>query len=373
MLEPLPTPAAIVEPNGFVNVGWFERPFATANLADAPIEHRLRSLRHRFAAAERTFRRMRLKRWHYTSVASPDVFFACAIVDAGYIGTSFAYVVDRKTGECHEWTTLTPLSRGIEIAANSLDGTTRIERAGFGRIELGNDSERGVRTIDAALDGAFGHRNKPPLEAHFEIWDWGHDPDPVVVVEETERGRWLYTHKCYGLEASGFVRCGSLEGVIADGRGHAGLDWNMGYRPYETWWNWAAGGGLSRDGTRVGFNLTAHRPWVGSGREDTAGSEADAMDCGLWIDGRRIKLDRVEFEYEPKAILRRWRIHDEAGLVDLVFTPLGKRSDDVNLGLVVSRFVQPYGVFSGEVRTPEGEVKHLDEVFGVTEQHFARW
>lgn len=369
---PLPTPDAIVETSGFVHTGWFERPFRRANLTDAPIEHALSGLRGRLGGVERAFRRMRLKRWHYTSVAGPDVFFACAIVDAGYIGTAFAYVVDRRSGEMHEWTTLLPLSRGITIADNSLDGATTVEQAGFGRIVLGNDSRRGVRTIRAELEGKLGVRNKPPLVAELEIWDWGRDPDPVVVVEESAPARWLYTHKCYGLEAGGRVRCGRLDSVIEAREGHAGLDWNLGYRPYETWWNWAAGGGFATDGTRVGFNLTAHRPWIGSGHEGSA-SDADATDCGLWIGGSRVKLDRVEFEYDPRAILRRWRIHDEAGLVDLEFNPIGKREDDVNFGVVVSQFLQPYGNFSGTLRTPDGELKELTNVFGVTEQHFAKW
>jgi hypothetical protein len=371
MAEPLPTPEAIVEPSGYVNTGWFASPFRVANLIEAPIEHRLSVLRRgMLRGLEATYRRMRLKRWHYTSVAAPDVFFACAIVDAGYVGTAFAYVVDRRTGTMHEWTTLTPASRGIVIADNSIDGITRVEQPGFGHIELGNDSRRGIRTVDAKLEGKLGRRNKPPLRAQIEIWDWAQDPDPVVVVEESARGRWLYTHKCYGLEAGGRVRCGDIGGDIPQGEGHAGLDWNLGYRPYETWWNWAAGGGLSEDGTRVGFNLTAHRPWDGSAAPP---AEHDATDCGLWIDGRLIKLDRVTFDYQPDAILQPWRIRDDAGLVDLELTPIGKRSDDVNFGLVVSRFLQPYGVFRGTLRTPEGDTKRVADLFGVTEQHHARW
>jgi hypothetical protein len=369
--EPLVTPEAIVEPSGFVNTGWFKSPFRKANLQDAPIEHALSSLRKGpLRGVEAAYRRMRLKNWHYTSVASEEVFFACAIVDAGYVGTAFAYVVDRKSGVMHEWTTLLPLSRGIVIAPSSLDGLTRVEKVGWGYIELGNDSQRGVRTIDAKLEGTLGTRNKPSLRVKLEIWDWGSDPDPVVVVEQSARGRWLYTHKCYGLEAGGTVRCGPIDCTLKQGQAHAGLDWNLGYRPYETWWNWAAGGGFAEDGTRVGFNLTAHRPWD---ERHAASSETDATDCGLWIGGRCIKLDRVEFSYQPRAILQPWRIRDADGLVDLTFSPVGKRVDDVNFGVVASQFQQPYGVFRGTLRTPEGDTKQLRDVFGVTEQHFARW
>jgi hypothetical protein len=366
---PRATPAAIVEPGGQVNTGWFTSPFRGANLGQAPARHLLSRLRETpLGGLERWYRGMRLKNWHYTSVSSPELFFACAIVDAGYIGTSFAYVVDRRTSQMHEWTTLAPMSSGIRIADNSLDGSTTVEQRGFGTIALGNDSASGLRTVEAHLDGALGRRTKPPLHARFEIWDWGKEPDPIVVVEESDRGRWLYTHKCYGLEAQGTLRCGDLEQTVAPGSGHAGLDWNLGYRPNETYWNWAAGGGSATDGTRIGFNLTAHRAWDGSSDDDHG-----ATDSALWIGGRCIKLDRVEFDYDHRAMMRPWHIKDDRGLCRLRFTPLGKRSDDVNLGLVVSRFHQPYGRFEGELRTPEGDEKVIDDVFGVTEQHFARW
>ena len=318
------------------------------------------------------YKRLRLKRWHYTSVATQRIFFACAVVDAGYVGSAFAYVVDRSSGAMTEWSTLSPLARDVTIAPNSIDGDTRIERGGFGTLVLGNDARTGIRTVTARLEGALGAATKPPLAVDVEIWDWGREPDPVVVVEESAPGRWLYTHKCYGLEAAGRIRCGALDQQFGTAEGHAGLDWNLGYRPYETWWNWAAGGGTSSDGSRVGFNLTAHRPWVGSGREGTV-PDGEAGDCAIWVDGRRIKIQRAEFDYDPEAVLQRWRVHDDAGLVDLCLSPLGQRKENVNFGAVVSQFRQPYGLFSGTLRTPEGSVKELIDVFGVTEQHFARW
>ena len=160
------------------------------------------------------------------------------------------------------------------------------------------------------------------------------------------------------------MRCGAIDCTIPHGEGHAGLDWNLGYRPYETWWNWAAGGGFSTDGTRVGFNLTAHRPWDDAQEHE----QSDATDCAVWVGGRCIKLDRVEFDYTPRAILQPWRIHDADGIVDLEFSPAGKRADDVNFGIVVSQFQQPYGTFRGRLAD-----KEIADVFGVTEQHFAKW
>ena len=372
-MERATTPPRIVERDGTVHVGWFDRPFADANLADAPCAHLLAGLRDTpLSLLERSFRRMRLKQWHYTSIVTDRLMFACAVVDAGYVGNAFAYVVDRETGAKHEYNTLAPLGRHVVIAPNSIDGQTRISQPGWGSIRLDNDSQAGLRKVDVRLEGQLGPRPKPPLVARFEIRDQGHDPDPVVVVEETEPRRWLYTHKCYGLQAGGAVRAGELEDEVPLGAAHAGLDWNRGYRPRVTWWNWAAAGGTSTDGVRVGFNLTAHRPWQGSGFEG-GGRDEDAADCALWLGGRCVKVPRIEFDYNPADLMAPWRLRDDAGLVDLRFEPLGKRTDDVDFKVVVSRFHQPYGNFSGVLRSPDGDVHQVARLFGVTEQHFARW
>jgi hypothetical protein len=375
MSERLVTPERIVEPDGSVHVGWFTRPFGIANLADAPAKHALSALRDTpLGFAEAGFKKMRFKQWHYTSVVCDRFLFACAIVDAGYIGTAFAYLVDRTTNVKHEWSTLRPFGKDIVIANNSLDGRTSIELDGWGHIFLDNDATAGVRRIDASLVGRLGKTPTPALRARFEICDRNAEPDPVVVVEQVEPGRWLYTHKCYGLAASGEVRAGALDVTIEDEEGHAGLDYNQGFRKLETYWNWAAAGGRATSGERVGFNLTAHRPWRGSGAEQAAGAfEEDATDCALWLDGQCVKLASIDFAYQPEDRLAPWKIRDEEGLVDLTFEADGERADDINLGLVVSQFYQPYGHFSGTLRDRAGRSFELDRVYGVTEQHYARW
>lgn len=361
---PRPTPRQIVESDGSVNVGWFEAPFGVVNFERAPAAHLLSGLRGSpFDFAERLFKRFRMKRWHYTSVATPKSFFACAIVDAGYVGTAFAYVVDLERGTMHEWTTLQPFARAITIAPNSVDGRTSVDVPGWGRIVLDNDKASGTRRIEARLEGRIGRRRKPPFECAFTINDAGQAP--VVVVEEAAAGRWFYTHKNYGLRTEGTLRCGELREDTSEGL--SGIDWNCGYRATETYWNWAAATGRSVSGDVVGFNLTAHRHW------ESPEEEEDAADCALWLGGERIKLPRIEFDYNHDNLMAPWRIHDAAGLVDLVFQPDGERHDDINFGLVVSQFHQPYGRFSGTLAGPSGARFELDGVYGVTEQHFARW
>ncbi|MBI4951415.1 MAG: DUF2804 domain-containing protein [Myxococcales bacterium] len=370
---PTETPPRIVEADGTVHEGWFRRPFVDANLADAPIAYPLAGLRGTpLAGLERRLRGLRLKEWHYTSIVTPRVLFACAVVDLGYVGNAFAYVVERDSGRKLEWNALSPLGRAVRIAPNSTDGLTSFEAPGFGRVMLDNDAVNGLRRIDVSLRET---RRSPALSACYELQDLGTSPDPVVVVERVAPGRWLYTHKCYGLPAGGDLRCGTLADTVLMGEALGGLDWNRGYRARETHWNWAAAAGRSDGGKVIAWNLTAHRPWPGAGASaaPVAPGDADAADSALWLGGRLVKIRRVEFDYDPQNRMAPWRIRDDRGLVDLVFTPRGERSDDTNFGVVVSRFHQPYGSFAGSVCSPEGERFAVGDVYGVTEQHFARW
>jgi hypothetical protein len=370
LTQPLPTPERIVERDGQVHTGWFERPFVVANLGDAdPFAGGSGGGIGRLlgGVTGRSLRALRLKQWHYTSVVTDRVLFACAVVDIGYVGNAFAYVVDRATGRTFEYATLTPAAAGITIASNSIDGTTSIRFPGFGAIALHNDSARGTRRIECDLEGRAG--GKPSLRASIAIRDEGREPAPIVTVEESEPRCWLYTHKCYGLEAEGSIDAGSISEAFALGEGLAGLDYNRGYRPRETYWNWAAAAGRSACGTRIGFNLTTS---VRPGEAHSSGAP-DSGDCALWLGPERIKIPRVRFEYDARALMSDWRVRDDEGLVDLVFSPAGERAEDVNAGLVVSRFHQPYGTFRGTLRNRNGRTFALTDVYGVVEQHFARW
>jgi hypothetical protein len=357
--EPATTPHQIVEPDGTVHTGRFRDPFPRVNLDQAPARTPLASLRGgRLGALERAYRGLRYKRWQYLSVVHPDFLVAAAVVDAGYLATGFAYLVDRTRNTLHQWSRLGPPGRGARVAPSSVDGISDFEAPGFGLIRMQNQSARGLRTLEIALRATAA---SPPLAVHCSILDSGRSPDPMVVVHPVAADRWLYTHKVFGLPAGGSVRCGRLQAEVPPGQALAGLDYNCGHRLYETTWNWAAAAGHAKDGTPIGFNLTRHRT-------------DQAQDCALWLDGRTVPLSEARFQYDPThRTTAPWRIRDPDGLCDLGFDPQGERSENIQLGLVVSQFHQPYGRFSGTLRDREGRGFELGDVYGVTEEHRARW
>ena len=88
----------------------------------------------------------------------------------------------------------------------------------------------------------------------------------------------------------------------------------------------------------------------------------------LRIDGKLHPLGTARFDLGGED----WSMGTEDGTVALSLDAQGERHEDLNLGLVVSRFRQRFGTYSGTVRIGE-EVIEVDDLYGVAEDHHAVW
>lgn len=68
-----------------------------------------------------------------------------------------------------------------------------------------------------------------------------------------------------------------------------------------------------------------------------------------------------------------WQISSQDGRVALNFRPLNRRQEKLNLWLLKSNFRQYLGYFDGEIRDGLGRTHYIDNLLGLTEDHFARW
>ena len=84
---------------------------------------------------------------------------------------------------------------------------------------------------------------------------------------------------------------------------------------------------------------------------------AEASERTVWIDGR-------PREVEPQLFAA-----DLSRVGDLAFSRWSTREHVMSLGVVRSRYLQPFGTFSGEL--PGGLT--LAEGYGVMEDHDVRW
>ncbi|KDO15914.1 hypothetical protein SPRG_18546, partial [Saprolegnia parasitica CBS 223.65] len=180
-----------------------------------------------------------------------------------------------------------------------------------------------------------------------------------------------YVHKGAGSAASGHLHFGASHVTVE--RGLGAIDWTKSIALRETTWHWASASFFADDGAAIGINLSQHVYDVDGASQENA----------IWVDGRVCALRGVQFQIpDVDPIHATWRIASIAPTlldnVTLEFTPAGARRDDAGVPyLVHSRFVQPYGTFSGRiVCATEDNIVHeitVENAFGVVEDHFALW
>jgi hypothetical protein len=85
--------------------------------------------------------RLRVKRWDYYGVTTPERYFSVTLADLGYAGQAFVYTVDFATGRYHEETLTIPPGGGIVLPRNSTAGESRYDN-GKVRLQLSGDAGR---------------------------------------------------------------------------------------------------------------------------------------------------------------------------------------------------------------------------------------
>jgi hypothetical protein len=169
-------------------------------------------------------------------------------------------------------------------------------------------------------------------------------PGEEVEVASPAGGAWIWTRKRGGVRAAGTVE---LDGRARSIEGEAVVDESAGYHPRRTSWRWSAGVGRGQGGERVAWNLV-------TGIHDAP----QASERTVWIDGEPHEIPPVEFA------------DDLSSVAGLSFEEWCTREDHTNRLIFRSDYLQPFGIFAGEL---PGGGPRLAEGYGVMERHDVRW
>jgi hypothetical protein len=138
---------------------------------------------------------------------------------------------------------------------------------------------------------------------------------------------------------------------------YGAIDFSKGYPPRETVWNWLAFIGTTQTGKNVSVNLVKHF------NQD--------MENILWVDGKKTILSSATFTMQKPFDKNSWRIKTLDEILDCTLTPSGARSENINLLVMKSIFVQAYGKISGTLLI--NGAKEIFTATGVAEDHHALW
>lgn len=298
-------------------------------------------------------RRMAYHKFNFMGLNCGGLAVGFALVDLGFAYDVFAYAYRRGGGLLFSFDAKLPLwDRRVAFPDDPDRHLIRAEGKGF---SLMIRKEAGRLDVDAA----FGRRLE--LSASFPYSLAGNAP--LRVLNPSVPTRWTFTEKCSPLVPDRFsLRLDGKAEDAAPGTVAAVYDWTGGFLRRETNWYWASAAGFLPDGTPVGLNLAA------------LVNESFYPEDAFWIGGKRTRVSRAIFDFDPDSPYGEWRVFDEAGSIDLRFRPEGERSDRLSL-MPLSKYVfrQFIGDFSGKLRPEGGGEIAFGSLPGFCETHRAVW
>lgn len=294
------------------------------------------------------------KCWHYINVAGPEWMACVAVVRLGYAGVAFAYLFDRRTRNfVFDRTQMAPPLIGARIAEKPGDGAeTSFRLPGFhasllhppgqGRYVLRLRMTGGEQLFDLATD-LYRQEGPDALSAICPVKGKGSVNLTVKQVALPARGRLIFGDETWNFDKDHYAM----------------VDFSHGYLDRTTSWMWACAGGRTPRGRTLGLNLVA--------------GFNDSLENAIWVGKDLVPVGPVTFHRDTSGPSAPWNIQDEAGKLELTFTPEGARSEQKDVGPISSHYFQPVGTFSGKLTDARGKPVKLEGLTGVCEEHHSRW
>ena len=282
-----------------------------------------------------SIRRSQRKTWIYAGAFDDRYYTGFAIADAGVVATGFAYIFDSRTGLFVEEKATVPFGFGSSFDP---DLTTNWQLKNF---SITHDGDRMI----------FAYRGKR-LELKITLHENGKGATTIAPAA----GR-PFHHSYKNLQLQTMVDI-KVDGQQINFDGNiGGIDFSKGYPPRNTFWNWASMNATTESGINFGVNLV--------------GDFNNSIENAIWVGSEVMQLSQATFCYDRPLEKSVWNIATLDGVLKMAFKPLGMRGEDINAFFMLSRFKQPFGIFTGMVRL--GDENHQFTGYGVVEEHFAKW
>lgn len=277
------------------------------------------------------------KRWLWCGVMNDDIALGLAIVRTGYAANVFCWVYGEPQTEF-----LADISRVLPVFAVEV-APTPPERGLVARYRAI------VEGVEVSRVGQQWRIRGTVGDVHLDLEIDEHGvPMTAICPTATDPPGVNVTRKQVVARAAGTVRVGTERFALQDAT--ALLDHSHGLLPRETNWQWAIGAGtFTDDASPVGFNFVAQFN--------------DGLENAIWLGAEPSAAGHVEFTIPPER--GPWRVRGER--VDLELVPTQWRAQDLDLGVVVSDYLQPFGAWRGTIDGRSVEAR------GVAELHRSVW
>ncbi|NRB38266.1 MAG: DUF2804 domain-containing protein [Pseudomonadales bacterium] len=331
----------LIDTAGRPRFGHFDSPISDLGIKDF---HYLNTMDK---PASRLAKFFNYKQFQFVSINTGRYLIGLAITDIRYVGSAFCYVYDVENQQLTEETWLRPLGLAYQVSPSPTQGQAFIGHKG---------SKIGFNIIDGLWQLSI---ETPHIKAELKLTP-ADKSRPLAMCSPTGYNGWTYTQKHNCLSVSGTLQVNG-ESQNLD-LALSGYDFSAGFMRRETSWRWTSINAHTESG-RLGLNLAA------------GVNETGSVENVFWLNGRRQYLPAVHFDFQrlPTNGVHQWQIYSDNGQVDLHFTADNQRSEKLNLLFLKSNFRQFIGHFDGKIIDEQGHEIPIKNVFGLTEDHFARW
>ncbi|WP_333608065.1 DUF2804 domain-containing protein [Arsukibacterium sp.] len=333
----------LIDAQGKVTFGVFEHGVSDINYLDYDLRN---AMNKRLGSWAKHFK---FNQFQFIGFSSPVLLIGIAIVDLKWLSQAFVYCYDIERRQFEQFTMLQLLARGTTFNTQPHQGTVSFQK-GRQRLSISATTTPGMRTLEVQLD-------RLTLNARI---DESARYQPLALCTRAGYQGWVFTEKATALLCQGQLCWQGRQYDLQQLKALACVDWTAGYMRRETFWNWGSLSCFLADGRRLGFNLAA-------GVNETGFTEN-----ALWLDGRLIKLDMIDFQFDRQQPSLPWHMTSNDGMVNLRFEPQGQRQEKINAGLIASNFTQHFGCYYGVIKLAD-EVIQLQGEWGFCEDHYAKW
>jgi len=328
----------LIDDQGHAKFGIFKTPVDEINYRDYRMTTPMGS------GVSSFFKKLLFNQFVFFGLTGPDVIIGIAVVDLKYLSNGFLYIYDRESGDISEANkTIVPVSRKIFISPTPDHVSCGFS---FGNLSISMEGTKiSAKSKEIEVNLTFDRSRTAPLR---------------ICTKAGYRG-WVYTEKSSPINVTGEIIFKDRRIEISSPSYMGLMDWTAGYMRRQTFWNWAATAATLADGRSFGMNLSC-------GVNETSFTEN-----AFWIDGQMTKVDTVAFEFNSENFYDQWQIKSLDEKIDLVFAGRQHREENINAGVVATKFTQLMGLFNGHLKTDTGEVVEIKDCPGWAEDHYAKW
>lgn len=360
------TPKDLVDENGKVVFGTFDKEFETMELLKAK----------RPTKAPDFLNKFKLTLWEATEVHLKNGVLLAVVCDMGIFGKQLNMFYDKRSKYVYCWDTQIPSKETI-IAPNLLNGSIAEAKSEFGFVKYVNNFQDGRADLSGkhtgkclitkpnkekkASESIKENYGEATIEYDFKLTRIS-KPCVVSIPFPYSDNRTLYSQKDL-FKAEGKLIINGEE-MLTDEESTATIDDHRGYYPRKAHYDWVATMGMCDvDGEKkyIGFNLTHNQ----------STDEEAYNENIIFMEGKTSLLPPVRFtrsiESKDFTDYSEWTIKDEHDMVNLKFKVYGMNPMVMHAVVVNIDYYVVWGELEGYLRDEDGKKYDLTGMMGIGE------